>query len=310
MMQAFGKILCLSVLAFVLQMRPVSAWDECADIAKEGPNMSRNKGICAPAGPGNLSSGGKTMQELFQCRDDQGNIIEESRFENGVRTALWFYDPEGRRLTFAFHNGGKLHGPTRAFNSNGILTCELTFADGKQEGPVREYFADGKLRRSYMVKNGRREGRYVEYGANGGLVLEREYNNDADRVEKFYYPDGTLQEHSARRPDGKSFSTKNYWPNGKLQSEASFEVKTRPVCTLREAVRVGKAYRYAADGSLLEEARYDDLGRPDGVQIQVDEAGKRIESVYMHGKLMARKVFAANGRLEREEANGNGSLRP
>jgi antitoxin component YwqK of YwqJK toxin-antitoxin module len=128
------------------------------------------------------------------------------------------------------------------------------------------------------------------------------------KVEKFYYPNGKVQEHTVRHADDKSFTTKNYWPNGKLQAEASFEIKTKPNCTVNEAVRVGKAYKYAADGKLREQAHYDDIGRLDGAHILIDDQGRRTESVYAHDTLTARKIFSADGKLEAaEKYDNNGS---
>jgi len=301
MMQAYWKAIGVSFLIFFLLGTPAFAWDECSDIAKEGSAIARPESTCTADRASKLDPGGKIIQGLLQCRDAAGTLLEETRFNNGVKESVWFYDLQGRKLTFAFDPQEKFHKTARAFDHQGKLLCELSFVHGKADGPVREYYPDGKVHRSYTVAGEQREGKYLEYNENGGLLLERDYVSGQEMVEKYYYPDGKLQELTVRKPDGKAFTTKSYWPGGKLQGEASFEVKIKPDCTVSEATRVGKAYKYAADGSLLEEALYDDIGRLDGLQIQMDEQGKRTESLYSAGKLKAKKVFAANGRQELAE---------
>ncbi len=297
MLQAYRRLCVGIVMTLILSGMPLLAWDDCADVIKGGETLFKDRGACASLGS---APDGKMIDGLRQCRDASGKVVEEARYEKGVPVSLWFYDAEDRLLSFVFNEAGKLHGPARGFSRDGVLACEMFFTDGKPEGAGREYYPNGKLRRSYTVRNGRKDGRYLEYDENGGLLLEREYRDGVDWVEKFYDPNGNLREHSLRKGDGKSFTSRHYWPNGKLRSEASFEVKTKPACKVKEAVLVGKAFQYAEDGSLRKEESFDDLGRLDGLQIDVDEEGRRTESVYCHGRLTQKRLFAPDGKLQEE----------
>lgn len=302
------KMAVVAGVVVLLQAGQARAWDDCAQLAQEGPALAHEKGRCEKAGSADMDKDGKVIQGLVQCKDASGKILEESKYVKGVRTSVWFLDSEGRKLSFTLKADEKTHGPARAFDKDGSPLCKMNYDDGILEGPVREYYPEGKLRRSYVFKKGKREGKYLEYDQNGKLMLERKYKSGVDTMEKFYYPDGKVQEHTTRHADGKSYTTRNYWPNGKLQGKASFEIKTRPNCTVNEAVRVGKVYKYAADGSLQEEANYDDIGRLDGKQIHIDEQGKRAESVYDHGVLKAPKASSADGKPEADEKyDNNGS---
>jgi antitoxin component YwqK of YwqJK toxin-antitoxin module len=114
---------------------------------------------------------------------------------------------------------------------------------------------------------------------------------------------GKLKEHSVRNSNDTSVAVKGYWDNGQLQKQGSFAFKKRGSFgnSWTDTVQVGKAYWYAEDGSLSEEATFDEEGNLDGARIQIDEKGKRTETVYRQGTLLAKKLFSSDGKLELAE---------
>jgi hypothetical protein len=63
----------------------------------------------------------------------------------------------------------------------------------------------------------------------------------------------------------------------------------------------GKAYWYAEDGSLSEEATFDENGNLDGARIQIDEKGQHTETVCRKGTLLGKTLFSSDGKLELAE---------
>lgn len=166
-----------------------------------------------------------------------------------------------------------------------------------------ELHKNGKVFRSFSVINNKKQGKLLEYADNGKLILEKEYKDGVDLSEKCYYMNGKLKEHSVRNPDGATVSTKSYWDNGHLQSTGSFAFKRRGYygSSWTDTVPVGKAYRYAENGLLLEESNFDEEGNLDGASILIDEKGKRTEAVYRKGILVSKKLFSSDGKLESAE---------
>lgn len=401
--------LATACIVFSLVM-PVFAWDECNEIAKNGPNVPREEGKCEIVGQSPEEARKKPLDGLMQCKDRSGRVIQEARFRKGDLVSSWFYDYEDHKLSFGFDGGDKAHGPAKTFSKGGALLCEMNYVKGVAEGAVREYFPDGKLKnlswfrngklehaprigysiaadvtylacpqvsvtpedkslcgfngkpvtvkvhggfedtvthingllaekirfnrregrtwhtvypepgnsktyneeelhkngklfRSFFVVNGKKEGQQREYADNGKLIKESEFKGGMDMVEKIYYMNGKLKEHSVRNPNGTSISTKGYWDNGRLKSDCVFAMKRRSSYgnTWTDTVPVGKALSYAEDGSLQEEANYDDEGNLDGARILVDEKGERTEAMYRKGTLVARKLFSAAGKLTSDE---------
>lgn len=175
---------------------------------------------------------------------------------------------------------------------------------------MEELHKNGKVFRSYTVINDKKQGKQLEYADNGKLLVEKEYKDDVELSEKCYYMNGKLKERSVRSPDGATISTVGYWDNGQLQSKGSFAFKRRGYYGSRwtDTVPVGKAYRYAENGSLSEESNYDDEGNLDGARILIDEKGRRTEARYRKGTLVAKKFFSSDGKLElSEEYHEDGS---
>lgn len=168
---------------------------------------------------------------------------------------------------------------------------------------ITELDKSGRVHRKFFVKNEKRDGDYQEYDENGKLAVEKEYKDGVDLVEKKYYMNGKLQEHSVRNTDDTSISTKSYWDNGQLQSVGVYIAKRRSYYgnNWTDTVPVGKLHRYAEDGTLSEEANYDHEGNLEGNRILMNEKGKRIEAAYKKGTLVAKKIFTADGKLELEE---------
>lgn len=228
------------------------------------------------------------------------------------------FDGDQERCGFNGKSGVvELKNGTILTHVKGRLTAkETTSADGSKSvikfinpgtneemEQVTEYGKNGKLYRNFSVKNKNREGKYLEYSDNGKLVVEREYKEGVPVVEKSYYLNGKLKEHSTRQPDNTSVSKKGYWDNGQLQSEGVFAFKREGYygSSWTDIVPVGKISNYAENGSLSEEAYYDKEGKLDGVSIFIDEKGKRTEAVYLKGILTAKKIFSPDNKLELEE---------
>lgn len=166
-----------------------------------------------------------------------------------------------------------------------------------------ELHKNGKVFRKFTVVDKEKEGKFFEYADNGKLVLEKEYKNGNVLQEISYYMNGKVNEESVRSKDKKTYTQKSYWDNGQLKSTGTFAFKKRSSYGSRwtDTVPVGKSYNYKENGSLAEEANYNEEGELDGNYILIAENGKRIEAVYSKGILTAKKILSANGNVELSE---------
>jgi antitoxin component YwqK of YwqJK toxin-antitoxin module len=393
----------------LLLVAPAFAGDDCFEIAQNGPNVPHERGKCAMVGQSEAEAAKKPLDGLMQCKNEDGKVVEEARFKEGVFLSDWFYDLWNKKLSFTFSDD-KAHGPAQAFAKDGKLLCEMNYVKGEADGAVREYYSDGKLDTLFWFKNGKlkqaprvsysskgevthltcpdqtmtpedkdlcgfngkpvtvkvhggfedtvthfngllaklvrvnrdegrtwvtvypepgnkktyteeelfkngkvfrsfsviddkKQGKLNEYADNGKLILEKEFKDNVDLWEKIFYMNGKLKEHSVRNSNDTSVAVKGYWDNGQLQKQGSFAFKKRGSFgnSWTDTVPVGKAYWYAEDGSLSEEATFDEEGNLDGARIQIDEKGKRTETVYLKGTLLAKKLFSSDGKLELAE---------
>jgi antitoxin component YwqK of YwqJK toxin-antitoxin module len=203
--------------------------------------------------------------------------------------------------TFVTHVNGKLtvEETVAADKSKTVKKFSYSYA-GKVTVQTLEYHKNGALFRSFTAKDKKREGKFLEYTDTGKLLHEREYQEGSCVSDKTYYLNGKLKVESTQNPDGKHASAKEYWDNGQLKSVGTLANTNRGYYG-SSTVPVGKSYEYSETGALIEEANYDNQGNLDGDRIQIDEKGKRTESVYRKGTLSAKKIFSADGKLELKE---------
>lgn len=202
------------------------------------------------------------------------------------------------------HLDGRLTKLVR-FNRDEGRTWVTVYPDpgNKRTYTEEELHKNGKIFRSFSVIDGNKQGKLREYADNGKLLLEKEFKDDVDIWEKIFYMNGKLKEQSERKPDGTSIFTRSYWDNGQLKSEGSLTFTKRGSfgSSWTDTIPIGKTYTYAENGALSEESNFDAEGNLDGARIQIDEKGKRTETVYRNGTLLAKKLFAADGKLELSE---------
>lgn len=220
---------------------------------------------------------------------------------NGKPVTVKVYDDFEDTVT---HVNGRLTELIRFNKSEGRTWRTVYNEPGNTKSYTEEELhKNGKVFRKFTVVDNEKEGKYFEYADIGKLVLEKEYKNGKVLQEKSYYMNGKLKEESVHSSDKKTISQKGYWDNGQLKSTGTFAFKKRNSYGSRwtDTVPVGKAYKYKNNGSLAEEANYNDEGQLDGNYIYISEDGKRIEAVYSKGILTAKKILSANGNIELSE---------
>jgi antitoxin component YwqK of YwqJK toxin-antitoxin module len=209
------------------------------------------------------------------------------------------------------HINGRLAERVR-YNRNEEKTWRTLYPDpgNKQTYHEEELYKNGKTRIRFSVVDGKKEGAYREYADTGTLILEKEFRNDVMVSGKSYYLNGKLQEQSVLAADGASVSIKEFWDDGKPKSVGTFVFKQRGSygSIWTDTVTVGKHFKYAEDGTISEEANYDEDGNLDGTRILIDDKKKRTEAVYRKGMLASMKTFSADGKLTlSEEYHEDGS---
>lgn len=116
------------------------------------------------------------------------------------------YDPaNGKKTTYFYNNvveteytllNGELHGPAKAYYSDGKLRVSSNFLRGKEHGNFVEYDEDGNKVREYVMANGMRNGVWkvykegrIDYSATfkddirNGQYVEYYYNEETDKLQ-------------------------------------------------------------------------------------------------------------------------------
>lgn len=228
-----------------------------------------------------LPTGEKTG--YWQLRNEEGQLVEEGRYENDRKEGLWkSYYPEGG------------------------LQHEITYQQGIANGPARFFFEDGRLWEEGNWKEAYWVGAYKLYHASGKPAYEFTYNQYGKRQgeQRYYYPDGTLKYKGKWARGQIDGHVEVYDSTGTLQqirsySEGSFESTTdlqltRPEAGEANGERVlspfhgtGQHTTRKMDGRLYQKGYFRDGVLQDGEEyIYDDQRQLRQVRIYENGKLI------------------------
>ncbi len=128
-----------------------------------------------------------------------------------------------------------------------FLSCCTTAC--KEEPEVRiERYENGQISRKSTLVNGKKEGLMTDYYNNGSLMAERHFQNGLQQGRTvIYYPGGKLKEVQHYLNGKKDGGDTLWYENGSIQF----------VSTLKEDKLHGYLRKWATDGQMIYEARYD-----------------------------------------------------
>ena len=125
-----------------------------------------------------------------------------------------------------------------------ILSCK----SNSNENEAIQYYDDGKILRKYTVIDGKKEGLMIDYYPDGSVQGERMFKNDI-QVGKttIYHKNGKVKE-------------VQYYTDGKIQGGDTLFYETgqpEMVITLDRGIKHGYMRKWAPDGTLIYEAKFD-----------------------------------------------------
>lgn len=130
-----------------------------------------------------------------------GQVIEEGRYNNSLRTGLW-----------------------KRFWPNGNLMSEINYRMGRPKGEYVTYYPDGKPEEKGFWDLDRNTGMFKRWHPNGQLAQDFLFNDYGirDGVQKYYHENGKLEVEVNIKEGREEGTLKRYYANGDLQQVAEF----------------------------------------------------------------------------------------
>jgi antitoxin component YwqK of YwqJK toxin-antitoxin module len=132
--------------------------------------------------------GTDTKQGSYKKTTLDGQLLEESYYENGkMQGEQRIYD-KGNLYSIAQFVDGELHGKYQTFYPDSPLNVEGEYVNNVMEGKWKRYYPNGDLMEIVNFKDNNENGPFVEFYPNGNLKAEGSYlNGDNEHGELFLY---------------------------------------------------------------------------------------------------------------------------
>lgn len=226
---------------------------------------------------------------MITGRGKENEYASLSYNEKGQLTRLLCADksvlPEDKKLC-GFN--GKTSGVTLYyFGQKGGVHEKLQFLNGKLEGRTEQFGEDGKLKSVDIYRAGKRDGTSRSYyPGTDTLQREAEYRDNRATTEKNYYQNGKLKSEKTFDLEGDTYLLIEYGDLGGVLARGKFRGRTP----------VGEHVESGYGGQCL--SRYDEDGHLDGEQQCEDPtSGEKTTTLYQKGNVSRKKVFDRSGRL-------------
>lgn len=200
---------------------------------------------------------------------EDGVVIRESNYENGVETGITkYYHYNGNIARIISMPNGERNGYTYYYSPDGQLMYRGFFIKGdirsysyldqtgkyikdipisKDTKELVSYFQNGKVSLKAGYLNGELNGKRIEYYSNGKIYKETEFINDNySGICKLYYPNGQIIEDIIFLHDRRHGIYTSYYENGKKKIEGNYIMDAKD----------GIWKYYDINGKLLNEVNY------------------------------------------------------
>lgn len=148
-------------------------------------------------------SEGKLDGEYKEIYTETGAVRLEGSYKNGLKEGLWIYRDRSNKLK-----------------------KEENYHQDKLDGTCTTY-QEGEARITESYKNGTKDGLFETYNRKGRLVEKKVFLNGKLQSSHTYYDDGSVKSESVIPKDSqKPYTTKQYYPSGKLKVEATMKDNT------------------------------------------------------------------------------------
>ncbi|MBA2728165.1 MAG: toxin-antitoxin system YwqK family antitoxin, partial [Parachlamydiaceae bacterium] len=164
------------------------------------------------------------------------------------------YDDSGRLKHEYFLRNGKLHGPSRFYNQEGIILAQNWYIDGLLQGKSLKYFSTGELYGIQRFRNGAKHGKQELFYKTGSVRSIIPFKDGVLDGEMILIHDNGVQSRSLYFVGGKRNGIEQFWnKKGLLIIKGEF----------KDDMPTGSAYLWYDNGALAQEASYG----PEGEQV-------------------------------------------
>lgn len=227
--------------------------------------------------------------------NDQLSGIKTERWPNGVVHTRYVYNMNNIQSVMEYDTTGKLINTITLNNGNGVFAS--VYPNGKPyvnckyenndiQGAYTVYYPDGSPMIKRYYTNGLDDSTYSAYAYGGKLRVEGKFRM-GERVGTWkHYKYGVLSSTTEYKADNANGKTTFYYPNGKVDTEIE----------MKNDERHGWYKRYAEDGTLMYQIRYDE-GMEEGYTY-LNKNGELLPEI---------PLPLGNGKLQAFYPNGNPS---
>ncbi len=160
--------------------------------------------------------------------DQTGNYVDGQK--DGVWTKL---GEKGEKLRETTYKLGKKDGVEKKYNLKGEQTEEINYVDNKKNGKYWKKTSKGLMESEGQFKDDLRDGTWTEYHAKEADMVKKnvsEYSKDKKngKSTSFHKDGSTVSAEGLYKEGLKSGPWKNYYDNGKPESEGSYAPREAP----------------------------------------------------------------------------------
>lgn len=239
--------------------------------------------------------------------DDEGSVLREGKYENGIANGLWkAYDENANVVNEYIMKNDTINETAYVYFSHDKkveakqLKMEVPFIDGKINGVRKIYNRSGILIEHSSWLDDWFDGEYLDYYSQGSLNAKANYKKGELTGEFYaYYPNGDLKTKLFYAEKDKEGTAVYYYPNGNIESEGK----------IMNHIAVGKWNHYYYSGKLNAESFYDNQGKETGKWTYYNRDGILLgETFFENAKKQQELVYALDEKLLYKLMYKNGNL--
>lgn len=124
---------------------------------------------------------------------ENGEPAAEGWYVDQLKDSVWTYYSEfdGSVRIRESYREGKLHGPSRSFYPDGLISEEVWWEEDVKEGEWRQFYQNGAPRLSGHYENGLLQGSYEVYFSNKNIKIKGNYlDNKSHGTWRFFDEEG------------------------------------------------------------------------------------------------------------------------
>ena len=135
-----------------------------------------------------VKKGTNTKQGTYQRTKLDGELLEESIYENGQLVGEQKIYENGQLYSITQFKNGEYHGLYQTFYPGKRINVEGEYVDNVMSGKWKRYYPDGQIMEVVNFKDNEENGPFVEFYPNGNVKAEGDYlNGDDEHGELFLY---------------------------------------------------------------------------------------------------------------------------